>query len=147
MNIEEFGKKFLKAWGTTENLKEMESDELSQMRKELDEVFSSYLTEKMAKIIVEDHEKRMTASEMSAHIIKLFRMCPNRDVEKEFLSIVADATDREECTEKDLPECARVLCNNDEEECDDVIHKLESLVKYNEPEADDDGDEEEKDAE
>jgi len=42
---------------------------------DLDSLFNEYLTEKMAGLLVEDHEKSMTAEQMAAHIKKLFIMC------------------------------------------------------------------------
>lgn len=102
--------------------------------------FNSYLTEKMAGLLVEDHEKSMTAEQMASHIKKLFKMCDDEKTEEKFLSRLGKAADMEDCQEKDIKACAKKLCDMDDEKCDDVIHELEGMVDYKDESSDDDDD-------
>jgi len=97
---------------------------------DLDSLFNEYLTEKMAGLLVEDHEKSMTAEQMAAHIKKLFKMCDDEATESKFLKRLGKAADVEDCKEKDITTCAKKLCDMDDEKCDDMIHELEGMVDY-----------------
>jgi len=103
----------------------------------LDELFSDYLTENFSGIIVEDHENRMTASEMAKHIKKLYKMCEDESIEKKFLKHLGKAVDVDNCSEKDIKKCAERLCKENDAKCDDVIHELEDMVDYAYDEPDD----------
>lgn len=105
---------------------------------ELNEAFSDYLTEKSSLRLVEDHEKKMSAKEMSSHIKKLFKMCEDEGTEKKFLKRLGKAADVDDCSEGDIKKCADELCKEDAKKCDDVIHALEGMVGYEY--SDDDGD-------
>jgi hypothetical protein len=108
---------------------------------ELNELFSDYVTENFSLLLVEDHEKRMSAKEMAAHIKKLFGMCEDEKTEKKFLKRLGKAAGVEDCEEKDIKKCADALCKEDDDKCDDVIHELEGMVDYEyEPDSDDDSD-------
>lgn len=108
---------------------------------DLDTLFNEYLTEKTAGLLVEDHEKNMTADQMAAHIKKLFKMCDDEKTEEKFLKRLGKAADMEDCKAKDITACAKKLCDMDDEKCDDVIHELEGMVDYKyKPEDDDDSD-------
>lgn len=117
---------------------------------ELNQLFSDYITENFSGILVEDHEKNMTAQEMTKHIKKLFKMCEDEKTEEKFLKRLGKAADVDDCAEKDIKSCAEKLCDMDEEKCDDVIHELEGMVGYEyEPEDEkddkDEGDDEKED--
>lgn len=103
-----------------------------------DQLWSEYMTRKGAELVYEDHEKHMTASEMAAHLRKLFNMCEDEESEKKFLKKLGEGAGKSNCTEKDIKECAKTLCNKSKEECDKLIHKLEDHVGYEyKPEKDD----------
>lgn len=114
---------------------------------ELNELFSDYVTENFSGILVEDHEKKMTSSEMAKHIKKLYKMCEDEKTEKKFLKRLGKAAGVEDCSEKDIKKCAENLCKEDEDKCDDTIHELEGMVDYEyDPDSkdDDDDDDDEK---
>lgn len=135
MSINKFYDSFIQSLATGE-LKETT---------DLDTLFNEYLTEKMAGLLVEDHEKNMTADQMAAHIKKLFKMCDDEKTEGKFLKRLGKAAGMEDCKEKDLKACAKKLCDKDEEECDDLIHELEGMVGYEyESKKDDDSDDDKK---
>jgi len=116
-----------------------EHNENQGYSEKLNELFSDYITENFSGILVEDHEKRMTATEMAKHIKKLFKMCEDEETEKKFLKRLGKAADVKNCSEKDIKKCADELCEASEEDCDDTIHELEGMVGY-EYDADDDDD-------
>ena len=93
-------------------------------------LWNDYLTRKAAELVYEDHQKQMTSSEMTTHLKRLFKMCENKEAEQKFLSKLGNAVGKKDCTEKDLKECARQLCNKDAEQCDKTIHALEKQVGY-----------------
>lgn len=95
-----------------------------------EELFNQWLTRKGAELVYEDHEKYMTSSQMASHLRKLFKMCEDETAEKKFLKKLGEAAGKENCTEKDIKECATKLCNKDKEECDKLIHALEDHVGY-----------------
>ena len=78
----------------------------------------------------EDHQFYMNTNEMKKYLQKLFDKCEDEATEKKFLSKVGKAADKEDCTRKDLDDCASVICKKGEKECDKVIHDLEDLVGY-----------------
>jgi hypothetical protein len=95
---------------------------------------------------VEDHEKKMSAKEMSSHIKKLFKMCEDEKTEDKFLKRLGKAADVDNCSESDIKKCADALCKEDAKKCDDVIHELEGMVGY-EYEGDDDDDDDDNEKE
>ena len=95
-----------------------------------DDLFSQWLTRKGAELVYEDHEKYMTSAQMASHLRKLFKMCEDEATEKKFLKKLGDAVGKDDCTEKDIKECAKKLCDKDKEDCDKLIHKLEDHVGY-----------------
>lgn len=109
---------------------------------DLDTMFNEYLTEKMAGILVEDHEKSMNAEQMTSHIKKLFKMCDGEKTEGKFLKRLGSAAGVDDCKETDITSCAKKLCDMDDEKCDDVIHELEGLVDYKTGDKKDSGDSE-----
>ena len=113
---------------------------------DLDQLFNEHLTETMAGLLIEDHEKKMTATEMAAHIKKLFKMCDDKETEEKFLERLGKKADVENCKEKDIKDCAKKFCDMDAEKCDDVIHELEGMVGYKQEGDDDKDDEDDKDS-
>lgn len=97
---------------------------------ETDELFSQWLTRKGAELVYEDHEKYMTSAQMASHLRKLFKMCEDEEAEKKFLKKLGDAVGKDNCTAKDIKECAKKLCDKDKVECDKLIHSLEAHVGY-----------------
>ena len=127
MSINKFGQRFTHTFFAGE-LKEAE--DLNTETEDLNDIFGEYMTEKMASLIVEDHEKSMTSEQMAAHIKKLFKMCDDESTEKKFLKRLGGAASVDDCVEKDITSCAKKLCDIDEDKCDDVIHELEGMVDY-----------------
>jgi len=97
---------------------------------DLNSMFNVYLTEKAAGLLIEDHEKTMTAGAMAAHIKKLFKMCDDEKTEKKFLKRLGKVADMDNCEEKDIKTCANKICDMDEDGCDDLLHELEGMVDY-----------------
>lgn len=122
-----------------------EHNENDGYSEELDQLFSDYVTENFSTLLVEDHEKRMTAKEMASHIKKLFKMCEDEETEKKFLKALGKAASVDDCSESDIKKCADSLCKEDEEKCDDVIHKLEGMVGYESEDNDSDDDDDDSD--
>lgn len=108
---------------------------------QLNSVFSDYLTESFSHILIENHEKKMSASEMAKHIKKLFNMCEDEKTEKKFLKRLGSAADVDDCSAKDIKKCSEALCKENGSKCDDLMDSLEGMVGYK----DDDSEESEKD--
>lgn len=122
-----------------------EHSESEGYSEKLNELFSDYVTENFSGILVEDHEKKMSAAEMTTHIKKLYKMCEDESTEQKFLKRLGKAAGVDDCSEKDIKDCAHSLCKKDEDKCDDVIHELEGMVGYEYSQKDDDDEDDDED--
>lgn len=93
-----------------------------------DEIFSEWMTSKMASIMDDNNRKEATVNEVYTYLNGLYESCTSEEEERNFLYTLAEFTDIEDTKATTLKECAEKIVEMKDDEAESVFDTLEEAV-------------------